>query len=612
MAEIIGYKIEVDGVEKSFNSVKELKEGIKELQEIAEESDIGSKQQKEAVEALEKLNEQLKESTMSQKQAAKAAEDLAKAQSEANEEANDLRKQFAKMEDELFLLAGQGKENTEEFRKMTAEAAKLNKRIDAVNSSLGENQAGRATAGFQQLRDGINSLDFDSIKKGFAAMRTALAATGIMLLVQGVTFLVENFDDLKNSTGILGKIMRGLGSIIDGITKGINWLTDAIGATNTELEKMGEVAVNNANKAKEALAAQTAEYDRQAKVASAAGKSTIQIEKDKQAAIIETNKAIIDQIVVVLRAGGQITDEQRKLVSEGIQNIKNAKAELKAIELKDEADQKKKNDEAAKKRADDKKKKEDDLKALEAEALAESEKEEAERTRLLEIDKRKQKEKEALALANEAFMIELDKREAARLQEKIDAEIQAAQDIANAKQQIETLSLNALQSLSDTLFTIKLTNTKKLSAEEEKTAKRQFQINKGLSLASTIVAGYQGVVNALTAKSTIPEPFGQILKIANAVSVGLATAANISKIAATQFDTSSFASGQASATPAPRTGQTIGGNVNTNAPQVNSALDSTRFDEQGNKIEPIKAFVVESESRKVTQRVDRLNRQSEF
>ena len=67
-------------------------------------------------------------------------------------------------------------------------------------------------------------------------------------------------------------------------------------------------------------------------------------------------------------------------------------------------------------------------------------------------------------------------------------------------------------------------------------AEKGFKIGKGLSIAQTTIATIQGVQNALSAVTTIPEPFGTALKIANAVSIGAAGAANIAKIAKTQFN----------------------------------------------------------------------------
>jgi chromosome segregation ATPase len=137
MAEKTVISIEVDGVQKSINSVKELKDSISDLQKIAENADIGSERQKEAVKQIDNLNSQLKQLTQTEEQYAKSLEDVAKAEKEAIKETQDLRKQFEVLEDELFLLAGQGKQNTKEFRNLTIEAAALNKKIDAQQGIIG-------------------------------------------------------------------------------------------------------------------------------------------------------------------------------------------------------------------------------------------------------------------------------------------------------------------------------------------------------------------------------------------------------------------------------------------------------------------------------------------
>ncbi|CAB4204324.1 hypothetical protein UFOVP1393_49 [uncultured Caudovirales phage] len=322
----IAFGLKVDGVEQSIKSVKDLKSAITALQNEAESSDIGSEQYKNAIEQLELLNEQLKSVSQTEKQAAKSAEDLAKAEKEATKETQDLRKQFEVLEDELFLLAGQGKQNTKQFKDLTVEAAKLNKKIDEVNSSLGGNETERAAMGFSKLKDGLMNLDFKSVKEGLTGIKTALAATGVMLIVMAVSYLVANFDELSKGSGLLAKALQFVGAIIKQVTDGIMWLTDNLGLTNSALDAMGDATVENANKSKEALAGQTAEYDRQIAAAKAAGKSTIDLEIAKQAAIIETNKALIEQTIAYVKQGGTLDEEKKKLLSEQLNTIKGAVA----------------------------------------------------------------------------------------------------------------------------------------------------------------------------------------------------------------------------------------------------------------------------------------------
>ena len=218
----IAFGLKIDGVEQSIKSVKDLKSAIKSLQDEAEGADIGSEQYKNAIENIEKLNDKLKEVTQTEKQAAKASEDLAKAEQETAKETGDLRKQFEKLEDELFLLAGQGKQNTKEFRDLANEAATLNKKIEQVNQSLEGGAASKSAEGFQALsggltsvKDGLLELDFGKVKDGLMqakqgfvmfgqgaktalqGVKGALIATGIGALVVALGLIVAYWDDIK-------------------------------------------------------------------------------------------------------------------------------------------------------------------------------------------------------------------------------------------------------------------------------------------------------------------------------------------------------------------------------------------------------------------------------
>ncbi len=199
-----------------------------------------------------------------------------------------------------------------------------------------------------------------------------------------------------------------------------------------------------------------------------------------------------------------------------------------------------------------------------------------------------------------------DAKKAAKRKAALEEEKKDEDDLRNAKFAIAKASNDSLQGLSDLYFSIRKANMQKDSAEALKSAKNQFKINKALSISSTIIAGIQGVVNALTAKSTIPEPYGTILRVANAVSVGIASAANVAKIAATQFDGggSSGSPATSSTSSTSSTAGASGGIQNTGASSPNLSLFSTGNSSQssitpgqqnGQNVQTIKAYVVESE-----------------
>lgn len=118
----------------------------------------------------------------------------------------------------------------------------------------------------------------------------------------------------------------------------------------------------------------------------------------------------------------------------------------------------------------------------------------------------------------------------------IEEEKQANIDAAQATIETAQAALNSVQALSDAVFANKMKNLEKGSAEELKAAKKQFETNKKIQIAAATISGIQGVINALTAVSVVPEPAGSILKAANAVLVGISSAANIAKIRATRFE----------------------------------------------------------------------------
>lgn len=125
-----------------------------------------------------------------------------------------------------------------------------------------------------------------------------------------------------------------------------------------------------------------------------------------------------------------------------------------------------------------------------------------------------------------------------KAQDDIEAEDRAAEHRKQA--QAGTLALasatfQGLQNLSDIYFAVSGKNLEKGSAKQKAEAKKQFNINKGLSLATATISGIQGVIAAYTSGSAIPI-IGAVAGPAYAVLAGIAAAANIAKIASAKFD----------------------------------------------------------------------------
>lgn len=81
--------------------------------------------------------------------------------------------------------------------------------------------------------------------------------------------------------------------------------------------------------------------------------------------------------------------------------------------------------------------------------------------------------------------------------------------------------------------------------EEAKTSKEAFEKRKNLQIATAVMSAASGVVQILTQPSTLPSPFDWIVKGINALALGVATAINIKKIKATQFEAPSAGGSEA-------------------------------------------------------------------
>lgn len=168
----------------------------------------------------------------------------------------------------------------------------------------------------------------------------------------------------------------------------------------------------------------------------------------------------------------------------------------------------------------------------------------------------------AAKIANSELTADADERAAAR---------KAAAEKAAYDQTISTAqaSTDSLIALNDLVYNLRSNNLKKGSAAERKAARQQFNINKALAISQTVISTIQGITNALSAQSIVPDPYGTILKVATAVAVGVAGTANTIKIASQKFNDSGSDSGGGggSATTVPA----IATNAAANPAQINNS-----------------------------------------
>lgn len=579
--EKVSFEIEINGVTKSINSINEAKEAISELQDIMDNSTFGSEEFKNAATQIDKLQNKLVEAL--DKGVEPATDGFKKLKNELKE-AKNAQAQAA----EAF---GEG---SKEYKKAAQQVANLQDKLDDLkDSSVSLKGTGveRLNSSVGLLREGFQNFDTDKLKIGFSALGTAMKAIPIFLIIEGVRYLIENFDELSKGNGILAKSLQGVSWIMNKLKEEIYAVTDALGLTNSALDKQGEALKTNADKANEALKRQTEGYDLLIERAKASGKSAVDLEIAKQQAIIETNKKLVEQTIAYVRAGGQLDEEQKKLLTGQLDTIKKSSNQIEVIRLQEE--QKRKED-FAKRKAENKKQQDD----LFAEALKEQEKEEEIRSWRI----KKEEEANKLEAANRAKVLEEMKAlELKVMQEENQAKIDAwneedrlrklAEDnykkSEDAKKEALSKSLDAGKGLVDAFFANQLNQAKGNATRELAIKKRMFEVDKAFNVARAIQDGIRSVQAALT----IPPPGGQILAGVNAT----IAAGNVAKILATKFDggTTSSNSGDVGV-PA------VSGNApqfNSIAPNINPAANQplTRLDENGRPINVNTSVKVEAE-----------------
>ena len=490
--------------------------------------------------------------------------------------------------------------------KAAKRVAELKDRMDDLTDATKTFQGSgveRATSSLNLLGDGFRNLDLDKVKTGFKGLGAAMSAVPIFLLVEGIIYLIQNFEELSQGNGLLAKSLRFVGDIIDGIVDSVYALTDAIGLTNSALDEQGEAIKESAETTKTAMDSQVAAYDRQIKLAQAAGKSTVEIEKAKQKAFIETNLVFVKQIEAFVRAGGELDEEKKRILTASLEAIKTAANEQKVIDIKQQQDTIKASEEAYKRKQELKQKELEDSKKLADDLFAQlSQQQDIEdsQAKFRAEEKRKALEEE-IKQAEYAEKVKYEYAKQAALEnEKINAEVNERIKASNqAVDDAKVRGLEAGKALSEAFFAFQLNRANGNAAREMEIRKRMFQVDKAFNVARATQDGIRSVQAALT----IPPPGGQILAGVNAA----LAAGNIAKILATKFDGGNIQGGADNLNATVPTSQTNIPTVqNTSAPNINP--QTTTFDEQGRVNNRV--YVVESDITKTQERVARIDERS--
>jgi hypothetical protein len=152
-----------------------------------------------------------------------------------------------------------------------------------------------------------------------------------------------------------------------------------------------------------------------------------------------------------------------------------------------------------------------------------------------------------------------------------------------------------------------MSKVKKGSKEEEELAKKQFKFNKALQLAGAVVDAGKAITASLAAAplavGVVPNPVG----IANLVATAAVSAANIAKIASTQFNSGGGGGGQAPSIPEASSTSTTAASPNVSLFGQGNDMNNVSAPQEAQTQITVKAVVSETEITNTQQKIDKIN-----
>lgn len=247
---------------------------------------------------------------------------------------------------------------------MSLDFEEASTKAQTFSKTLGSLNAADISKGLKGLTSTVTTMGGAFIKLGMQ-----LLANPIFLLAAVIIAIVVAIGVFLNKIGVLKKIIDTLMIPINLLIEGFKELTDWLGLTSyaaeenaRKVEKANEKAFKSSEKRTEKIIDY---YDIEIAKANAAGKNTVQLEKDKSKAISDAAQNRLARARRELKILRKLDDddsiERRKKLRERIKNenkiISDGYKERRLLDIKDKADQKKK---------DEEEKKEKDQKAKEA------------------------------------------------------------------------------------------------------------------------------------------------------------------------------------------------------------------------------------------------------
>ena len=311
---------------------------------------------------------------------------------------NELKQQLKELESQLATAS-----DPKQMQDLSAEAGKLRSEIKAANTQLevmsSTDPFKKASNSFGIMSEQLASLDFKgaansanlfansvkgitpealggklkslgsavlSLGKAFMSLGAALLANPIFLIAAAIIAIVTIIGVLLNKLGLLKPILNAIGkafefvmSVIDAVVQSIKDFLDWLGLTSFAAEEAAERQAAAQEKVAKAFEDKrnkvVSAYDHEIALAQIAGESTVDLERKKQLAIIETSRAQYRALEAqrdALKAAGVLTAEQSKSINEQMrtlrEGIEGARKQIELINKKEVVDNKKKNEEVIK------------------------------------------------------------------------------------------------------------------------------------------------------------------------------------------------------------------------------------------------------------------------
>lgn len=607
------------------DQVKQYNDTLAETAKASEEAFNPKKALRAATLELQKAQAQFGEYSAEALKAARNVAQLRDSIGEANETAAlfDPGNKFAVFSGALNSIAGGYGAVQGAIGLLGVESDKVQEQLLKVQSALAVSE------GLSTILDSgkdfarLGAIIKNQVVTAFSTLRSAIISTGIGALVVALGVIVANWDKIKGVVSGVSKEQENLNKATAENTKKQQEKLDAISGQENILKLQGkserDILELKVKQTDEVIAA-TEEQIRQSEIT-----LKFQTEAEKR------NKDILVGILRFLTAPTQlVVDLFSKVASLAGLDFKFDIAEFtanlvfdpnevategqKAIDEQKKTLEKLKNDRAGfqlsiqaidKKAADDaleiRKKELEELERIEAEALER-------RRRLAEEDNKALRDRNEQRAKDRSAFIE---DESNAVVKGADTQLKAFGAAATERQRIEA-NLAAeqearqkaeLQREEEKQKAIAMTGTALSSLAD--LVGRQTAAGKALAIASSLINTYQGITQIWANKTTIPEPFGTIQKVAATVTAAASGFAAVRGIVRTQVP---GGGGGGNSVPAGTGGAAPLSPVSPQA--ITTTLDSASINSITNQ--PARAYVVESDVSNSQERIRRINRAATF